>query len=117
MINIKGWSDEQVQNKISELRSKVMMVQHANNNHQLILQLNEMIDMLLEEQSERLYVQTMEEINKQIPDVIEVDPDLRNPTKPLDGPESKKSKDKAKTFKDITFNKEYLNKDAIKKDL
>ena len=70
----EGMSDEDLNNKLTELRKRFMIAQSGQSSYQLVQGIQSMIQAIEQEQSIRYQIQAQASWSKMFPDVIESDP-------------------------------------------
>jgi hypothetical protein len=114
-INLKALTDEELIKKSTDLHKKLMMAHMWSSNPGIADQFRWMLEMIAEEQQERLAKDTNDAWNKMFPEVIESDPEFTKERSSVDQQDKThvvkpaQAKPKAPIIAP-TFHKEYLNK-------
>lgn len=114
-INLKSLSDEELLKRNADLHKKLMMAHMWTSNPHIAEQIGFMLEMIAEEQQERMSRETNEAWNKMFPDVIESDPEFKKDRASVDQQDKthvvKPAQAKPRTpIVAPTFHKEYINK-------
>jgi hypothetical protein len=106
----ENMSDDELTNKLNELRRRLYMGSYSQSSVQLMQGLQNMIRQIEEVQQGRLMIQAQEAWHKMFPDVIESDPEVKQKRQEeAAGKQAGKPGPKKRLATQEIFHKEYLN--------